>query len=159
MVDRDHNVTQSTFDRCMAAKQKLTKGRLRARQKKMQQIAKLLDMNISSAALTPGLPRPLLCPSGTPGGHRLLSRSGSTSSESGHLAGTAGSRIPGGRASNQAGGHLATEYAFYEAQRTFGYARHRPVHERPSQRAVDSTKKLPTDERSARPRSLLNKIA
>ncbi|XP_028967494.1 protein CLEC16A [Galendromus occidentalis] len=88
--------------RCMAAKQKLSKGRLRARQKKMQQIAKLLDMNISSTS-----------PSGAPSGvgplsanHRKLARSGSgsTSSESSQMA-SRGS---------------ATEYAFYEAQKSFG---------------------------------------
>ena len=89
----------------MAAKQKLTKGRLRARQKKMQQIAKLLDMNISSTS-----------PTGAPTGngplssnHRKLARSGSgsTSSDSSQMA---------NRGS-------AAEYAFYEAQKSFGYAR------------------------------------
>ena len=36
-----------TFDdhiRCMAAKQRLTKGRIKARQRKMHQIAKLLEL-------------------------------------------------------------------------------------------------------------------
>ncbi|XP_022658249.1 protein CLEC16A-like isoform X4 [Varroa destructor] len=115
--------------RCMAAKQKLTKGRLRARQKKMQQIAKLLDMNISSASPTPGLPVPLLGAPGSmtevPGGHRLLSRSGSgsTSSDSSHLprgdGGPAGGTGVTGRSSTHRS-RLATEYAFYEAQPVFG---------------------------------------
>ncbi|KAK2717040.1 hypothetical protein QYM36_007250, partial [Artemia franciscana] len=39
--------------RCMAAKQRLTKGRLRARQRKMQQIAKLLDLSGLSGGISP----------------------------------------------------------------------------------------------------------
>ncbi|OQR70368.1 protein CLEC16A-like [Tropilaelaps mercedesae] len=112
--------------RCMAAKQKLTKGRLRARQKKMQQIAKLLDMNISSTSPTPGLPIALLGGSGSAadsGGHRLLSRSGSTStsSDSSHLHGSGLSN--GARVVRSSAHHspLITEYAFYDAQRVFGY--------------------------------------
>ncbi|XP_044734671.1 protein CLEC16A homolog isoform X2 [Chrysoperla carnea] len=37
--------------RCMAAKQRLTKGRIKARQKKMQQIAKLLDIPTAGAPI------------------------------------------------------------------------------------------------------------
>ena len=36
--------------RCMAARQRLVKGRLRARQRKMQMIARLLEMPVSSNA-------------------------------------------------------------------------------------------------------------
>ena len=47
-----------TFDdhiRCMAAKQRLTKGRIKARQRKMHQIAKLLELpgNIGPACPSP----------------------------------------------------------------------------------------------------------
>lgn len=98
----------------------------------MQQIAKLLDMNISSASPTPGLPVPLLGAPGSmtevPGGHRLLSRSGSgsTSSDSSHLprgdGGPAGGTGVTGRSSTHRS-RLATEYAFYEAQPVFGYGK------------------------------------
>lgn len=153
--------------RCMAAKQKLTKGRLRARQKKMQQIAKLLDMNISSTSLTPGLPMPLLGPSGSiaaagPGSHRLLSRSGSTSSDSSHLPGAGTGRSRASVPSTSS--HFATEYAFYEAQRVFGYGRQRQLckHEQqPSQREHAPLKaSAPVDGKRSRalPRSLINKV-
>lgn len=45
-----------TFDdyiRCLAARQRLTKGRMKARQKKMQQIAKLLDLPSSISCGSP----------------------------------------------------------------------------------------------------------
>ena len=47
-----------TFDdhiRCMAAKQRLTKGRIKARQRKMHQIANLLELpgNIGPACPSP----------------------------------------------------------------------------------------------------------
>ena len=39
--------------RCMAAKQRLTKGRLKARQKKMHQIARLIDIPASQPTASP----------------------------------------------------------------------------------------------------------
>ncbi|GLV34551.1 endosomal maturation defective [Carabus blaptoides fortunei] len=70
--------------RCMAAKQRLTKGRIKARQKKMQHIAKLLDI--------PGQAGPP-SPAYTPGGLYARNISGRGSRENRPLFNTG--RVPG----------------------------------------------------------------